>query len=120
MEFVVWKWCGNEWYVINGAEYVVVVVDEDPKNGLPEPIKYADETKAERLQRVQHFARIGVWDLKEERLLARVRAEAAGTLREVGSRRAPSGEEAVAARARQANNCGLALAFRSTLSQSSP
>src|SRR5690606_9543549 len=82
------------------------------KAGIPVAIAGADETEAERVQRVAHPARIGVFELPSGKLLARVTATAEGELRDVGTSRAPGGAESVAARARQANSCGLALEFR--------
>jgi hypothetical protein len=98
--------------VYQRAKFALVVLDEDPKGGLPEPIAGADESAMERVQRTAHHARIGVWDLKTGKQLARVRAPADGELRDVGTRRAPAGREALAARTRMANSCGLALAFK--------
>lgn len=94
------------------SKFALVVLDEDPKGGLPSAIPGADESEAERVQRTAHYARIGVWDLDTGRALARVRAVADGELRDVGSRRSGAGEEALAARSRMANSCGLALAFK--------
>ena len=37
-----------------------------------------EETPEERLQRVPHTARIGIWDIRSKALLLRMRAEAAG------------------------------------------
>ncbi len=95
------------------ARYSFTVLDEDPPGGLPTEIPKAFESESERVQRSAHFARVGVWDIKTGKLLARVRAEASGQLRDVGTRAASGGPESAAARARQANSCALALAFRS-------
>lgn len=97
------------------SKFALIVLDEDPKDGLPEAIAGARETKMERVQRSSHFARIGVWDLKSKKLLARMRVSASGVLRDVGTRRAPGGAEAAAARTRTANSCALALEFKSKL-----
>src|SRR5690606_9608955 len=94
------------------ARYSIAVLDEDPKGGLPPEIPNAFESESERVQRSAHFARVGVWDIKSGKLLARVRAEAAGELRDVGTRSSSATPESAAARARQANSCGLALAFK--------
>lgn len=98
--------------VYQRAKYAIVVLDEDPKKGLPKPLPETFESKAERVQRVPHFARIGVWQLPSGKALARVRARAEGALRDVGTRKAPAGRESQAARARQVNSCALALDFR--------
>lgn len=94
------------------ARYSFTVLDEDPPGGLPTEIPNAFESESERVQRSAHYARVGVWDIQSGKLLARVRAEAAGELRDVGSRAASGGPESAAARSRQANSCGLALAFK--------
>lgn len=92
--------------VFQRAKVFTLVLDEAPAQGLPEAIPDADETEQERLQRSRHFARIGVWDLKSGELLLRMRSEASGELRDVGTRR---GVSVQAARQRQANSCALAL-----------
>lgn len=102
--------------VYQRSKYAVVVLDEDPKDGLPPPLESNEfEPEAERVQRVPHYARVGVWELPSGKLLARVRGRADGELREVGTRRPPGGPESSAARARQANNCALALDFQNRL-----
>jgi len=93
--------------VFQRAKVFTLVLDEEPADGLPEAIPDADETEQERLQRSQHFARVGIWDLKTGELLLRVRSQAAGELRDVGARR--GGVAVQAARQRQANSCALAL-----------
>ncbi len=96
--------------VFQRAKLVTLVVDEAPQGGLP-PAMATDETEAERLQRTEHMARVGIWDLKSGQLLLRMRTEAVGQLRDVGR---PASQEpaAVAARQRQANSCGLALSVK--------
>lgn len=93
--------------VFQRARVFTLVLDEEPAEGLPEAIPDADETEQERLQRSQHFARIGIWDLSTGELLLRVRSQAAGELRDVGARR--GGVAVQAARQRQANSCAVAL-----------
>jgi len=95
------------------AKYAVVVLDEEPKGGLPKQVGAVFESDAERIQRSAHHARSG-------KLLARVRAEAAGELKDVGTRAAPTTARSIAARARQANSCALALAFKSRVSPAEP
>jgi hypothetical protein len=95
------------------AKFALVVLDEDPEGGLPPAIAGADETEGERVQRTEHTARIGVWELPSGRLLGRVNVSALGELKDVGTRRSASGEEATAARSRVANSCALALEFKS-------
>lgn len=95
--------------VFQRAKIFTLVLDEVPKEGIPEPLPNAEETEQERLQRSTHFARVGIWDLTNGELLLRVRAEAVGELRDVGGRGAPQGASVMAARQRQANSCALAL-----------
>jgi hypothetical protein len=102
------------------AKFAAIVLDEDPKDGVPKRIPNTFETELERVQRVPHFARVGIWDLKESRLLARFRGEAEGTLRSAGTAVAAGGPESEAARARQANSCSLALQFKQKVLQQVP
>ncbi len=97
--------------VFQRSKLVTVVVDEPPKEGLPAAIEGADESDAERVQRSQHMARVGIWDVKSGQLLLRLRTEAAGQLHDVG-RRASQDPAALAARQRQANGCAVALAVK--------
>lgn len=101
--------------VYQRSKYVVIVLDEEPEGGLPAKVA-ADqpETDLERVLRAPHQARVGIWSLPEGELLARVRAPANGLLRDVGQRTVVSAG-AEAARARQANSCGLALEVRALL-----
>lgn len=102
--------------VYQRARYVVLVLDETPNDGLPEEIPEAGETVLERLTRVAHRARVGIWELPSGELLAQLSAEASGELRDVGPRSGARGSvEAEAARARQANSCGLALEVKAQL-----
>jgi hypothetical protein len=94
------------------AKFAAVVVDEEPEAGLPKANPGAFESESERLQRTAHFATVGIWDLQADKLLARVRAEASGSLRSAGTRTNEASPGAGAALARQANNCALALAFK--------
>lgn len=106
--------------VYQRSKYAIVVLDEDPKGGLPKPLLTNElESAALRVQRVAHPARVGIWELPSGKLLARVRAHADGELREVGTRRSPTGLESEAVLARQANNCALALDVRNQLSPES-
>ncbi len=95
--------------VYQRAKYFVIVVDEDPPEGLPKALDGTDETAEERIQRVAHPARVGVWELPSGRQLARLSAQAAGELREVGVRKGMNDAISAAGRTRQATSCGLAL-----------
>lgn len=97
--------------VFQRAKLVTLVLDETPEGGLPEPIPEAEESDQERLLRSTHFARVGVWNLETGELLMRMRAEAVGDLRDVGTRKA-AGLSVMAARQRQANSCALALELK--------
>lgn len=96
------------------AKYALVVIDEDP-NEMPKPYSEAFESLAERVQRVPHDARVGIWDLKAERPLARIHARAEGELRAAGTRAPSQAPGSAAAQARLANSCGLALNVKARL-----
>jgi hypothetical protein len=96
--------------VLSRARYFTVVLDEDPATGLPAAARDAGlETDEERVQRVAHAARVGIWDLRSHRLLLRLRRQASGSFVPVGDR-VVRRTETVAAQQRQANSCALALA----------
>lgn len=98
--------------ILTRARFFVAVVDEDPAEGLP--ASDAGESEAERVQRLPHFARVGIWDLQSGERLARLR-------RRVDARFVPVGqnvvnrEETVFAQQRQVNSCDLANAARAAL-----
>lgn len=98
--------------VLSRAKYFTVVLDEDPPGGLPAPLTRAPgeppESEEERVQRVPHFARVGIWDVRDDKLLVRLRAEAASEFVAVGDR-ATTSADTLAAEHRQVNSCALAL-----------
>jgi hypothetical protein len=100
--------------LLQRAKYFTVVIDEEPKGGLPKEIEGASETEEERLQRVAHTARVGIWDLETNEPVLRLRAEASGEFIPVGrsSVREPNNR---AAQQRQANSCALALSVKQAL-----
>lgn len=100
--------------IMNKARFVTLVIDEDPVGGLPKEPKGSTETPEEQLQRLPHFARVGVWDLKTRTPLLRLRAEAAADFVAMSGHAATSPETA-AAQSRQANSCALALAVRARI-----
>lgn len=106
--------------VMDKAEIFTAVLDETPDEGLPERLEGIYETTEERVQRVPHQARVGIWEIATGRQLLRVRARAEGRFIAVGERSAEvasdAGAEAQrrnqAAQRRQANSCALALAVK--------
>ncbi len=97
------------------AKYAVVVVDHDPKEGLPDAYSEEFESKTARLQRIAHDASVGIWELGSSKLLARVEGRAEGALRAAGTRAPSQDSAAAAARSRIAHSCGLALDVKSHL-----
>jgi hypothetical protein len=103
--------------MLSQAEYFTLVLDEDPPEGLPSELPDAGETHEERVQRVPHFARAGVWKLANDEPLLRLRTEAKATVVPVGER-VVRRQETVAAQQRQANGCVVALAVKRALAPS--
>lgn len=97
------------------AKYAFVVIDEDPPTGLPKSLSGEYESPAERVQRVAHDARVGVWDLSTNELLARIHGRADGELRAAGTRAPVISEQTEAAKSRLAKSCGLALQVKAEL-----
>jgi hypothetical protein len=102
--------------LLQQAKFATLVLDEPPAaavwqaNGaLPQ------ESKVERVQRLPHMARVGIWDLVTKRLLVRWRGLAEGRLVSAG-RPVQLGPDTEASRARQANSCMLAWELRGRLS----
>jgi hypothetical protein len=100
--------------ILARSKYFTLVLDEAPEKGLPAEIPDAGETAEERLQRTDHFARVGIWRLKDGKQILRLRAQAAGRFVPMGERvvRDPMN---LAAQQRQVNSCELALAVRGAL-----
>jgi hypothetical protein len=105
--------------ILNKARFLTLVVDEDPTGGLPKEPPDSQETPEQHLQRLPHFARIGIWDLSTRALLLRLRTEAAAQFVSV-SGKGVTDVRAAAAQARQANSCALALAVRARTEQAPP
>ena len=78
--------------IMNKARFVTLVIDEDPVGGLAKPAAGSMETAEEQLQRLPHFARIGIWDLATRTPLLRLRAEAAADFVAMSGHRATSAE----------------------------
>jgi hypothetical protein len=108
--------------LLSRARYFTAVLDEDPASGLPPGLEHPkgqrDESAEERVQRTPHAARVGIWDIRAERLLLRVRADAAGEFVPVGDRGVTS-PETVAAERRQVNSCALALEVKDAIQAAS-
>ncbi len=101
--------------VLQRARYVTVVLDEAaPKEEMTNAEAIAGETADERLQRLPHDARVGVWELATGRLLLRFRGRAEGRLVTAG-RPVVLEPRVAAARLRQANSCALAWELRERL-----
>ncbi|HET9954361.1 MAG TPA: hypothetical protein VFQ61_07650 [Polyangiaceae bacterium] len=105
--------------LVGRAKYFTLVLDEESKDGLPAEIPDAGESHEERLQRVPHFARVGIWDLASGEPLVRLRTEAHGEFVPMGTR-AVTNAANLAAQQRQVNNCDLALRVRERLSGPAP
>lgn len=103
--------------LLSRAKYFTLVLDEDPEGGVPAEVPEAGESPEERVQRVAHFARVGIWDLASGDPVVRLRAEAAADVVSVG-KQAVVNEVNLAAQHRQANSCGLALHVRDALASS--
>lgn len=101
--------------VLSRSRYFTLVLDEDPEGGVPPEAPDAGETTDERVQREPHTARIGIWDLRTQVPLLRLRADAEGHFVSVGDR-VVQNPATVAAEQRQTNNCALALAAKDALS----
>ncbi len=108
--------------LLQRARYFTAVLDEEPPGGLPPALPRArderQETEDERLERAPHAARVGIWDLREGMLLARVRAEAAGEFVPVGGGAAVP-PDVLAAEQRQVNSCAIALDVKEVVAAAS-
>jgi hypothetical protein len=100
--------------IMNKAKFVTLVMDEEPPGGLPKQAPDAGETAEQVLQRTPHFARVGVWEIATRTPLLRLRAQAAAEFVAMGGH-PPTSAESLAAQARQANSCALALAVRTRI-----
>ncbi len=105
--------------LVSRAKYFTLVLDEDPSGGVPTDLSEPNETPHERVQRVVHPTRIGIWDLNSGDPVLRLRTEADADFVSVGSAIVKS-EVNLAAQNRQVKNCGLALKVRQALSHGDP
>ena len=101
--------------LLASARYFTAVLDEEPKEPLPPALvrskEEEQETVEERLQRTPHWARVGVWDLRNNVPIVTYRALADARFVPVGGK-VVQDAETVAAQQRQVNNCALALEVR--------
>jgi len=99
--------------MLSRARYFTTVLDEDPPTGIPPPLTRekgrSEESQEERIARVSHTARVGIWDVRDGQLLLRLRATAGGDFVPMGAARAVASPETLAAEQRQVNSCALAL-----------
>jgi len=107
--------------LLSRARYFALVLDEEPAEGLPPALPRdvpgeKEEGEDERLARVSHTARIGIWDIQSEKLVVRLRAEASGQFVPMGSGRLVD-PRTRAAEQRQVNSCALALEVQEALSK---
>lgn len=103
--------------LVRRSRYFTVVLDELPAGGLPEATAdTADlrETADERLQAMDHFVRVGVWDIERGQQLLALRVEAAGRYVAVG-RGVAKDPRIARAQQRQANNCAVGTEVREVL-----
>ena len=100
--------------IMNKARFVTLVIDEDPAEGLPKQEPNDPETPEQKLQRLPHYARVGIWDIASKTPLLRLRAQAAADFVAMGGHPTVS-QDTLNAQSRQANSCALALAVRGRL-----
>ena len=72
--------------ILARSKYFTLVLDEDPSEGLPAELPDAGETPEERVQRVGHPARVGIWDLETGKQVLRLRSSASGRFVPMGQR----------------------------------
>jgi len=108
--------------LLSRARFFTAVVDEDPPAGIPPPrprptgSSDPGETEEERLHRVAHPVRVGIWELASGELLARHRTDAAAGM--VGAAGGGLLDPKIrAASQRQVNACAAALAVKELLAE---
>lgn len=100
--------------ILARAKYFVAVLDEDPEPGLPEMVDGGYESETERVQRVPHMARVGVWELETGKELLRLRRRADARAVPVGARVVERAETRHAEQ-RQVISCALAVEVKAAL-----
>jgi hypothetical protein len=102
--------------LVRTSKYFTLLLDEPAsEEDAPQEL---DETAAERVQAVDHFVRVGLWDIERGERLLSLRLEAAGRYVAVGQNRKETIDVERAQR-RQANNCALATRVRAVLASGS-
>lgn len=109
--------------ILARAKQFVLLLDEDPPGGLPPSNVNGDagawESDEERVQRVAHFVRLGVWDLEKDKVLLRLRRKADGRIVPAG-KQPVTRVESINAQQRQAVSCMFALEVKSLLTAKEP
>lgn len=108
--------------ILSRAKHFVLVLDEDPPDGLPAAADAGvaeAETEEERVQRVSHHARVGVWNLQSGEQLVRLRRRAEGRAIPVGQS-VVKRVESIHAQSRQVVSCALALDVRQAIAPPTP
>ena len=104
--------------LLRESKYFTLILDEDPLGGLPEraPPEAGELPEAEEqvLWRTAHVARIGVWDLLDNKPLLKLRAHADAKFVPIGES-AEVNAEVRRAQQRQVNSCALAAALREAI-----
>lgn len=103
--------------LVRRSKYFTVVLDELPAGGLPEgtgDTADVNETVEERLQAMDHFVRVGIWDIESSQQLLALRVEAAARYVAVG-RGVAKDPRVARAQQRQANNCAVGTEVREVL-----
>jgi len=101
--------------LLRQAKFATIVLDEPPSPAVMQANgALQGESKVERIQRLPHSARVGIWDLTTRRNLVRWRGLAEGRLVSAG-KPVQVNPDTAASRARQANSCMLAWDLRDRL-----
>ncbi len=101
--------------LIGQANYFTALLDELPEQGLPPHPEGADAGISGRpelrVQGYDHRVRLGIWDIRAEKLMFRGRFDAGADFIPMGQMKlAP--QRVLDAQQRQVNNCGIASDFR--------
>jgi hypothetical protein len=101
--------------LVRRSKYFTALLDEDAAPGATAAAPALEgESLDEQLQTVDHFVRVGIWDLERAIPLAVLRVAAAGRFVRLGSG-AAADSKTLRAQQRQANNCAVAMEVREAL-----